>query len=81
MTDVIIAGCLDELLDLLEVVNYDAGEDELVLVGDLVNKGPQSAQVVRWARERVNAALSDVEKIGGVSISKTSVRVSSAHFI
>lgn len=47
-----VHGCFDELCDLLAKLNYREGEDVLVLVGDLVNKGPKSVQVVRWARER-----------------------------
>jgi hypothetical protein len=45
-----VHGCLDELLELL--VRADrAPEDRVVLVGDLVAKGPNSVGVVRWARE------------------------------
>jgi len=44
-----VHGCLDELLDLLRRAPDDA---ELVLVGDLVAKGPDSAGVVSLAMER-----------------------------
>ena len=42
------AGCYEELLDLLDKCSYAPGEDVLVLVGDLVNKGPRSAEVRRY---------------------------------
>jgi hypothetical protein len=46
-----VHGCLQELEELLEACAY-AGSDRVVLVGDLVAKGPDSAGVVRLARER-----------------------------
>ena len=36
-----VHGCLDELHDLLRKAQYDDGATRLVLVGDLVNKGPK----------------------------------------
>lgn len=46
-----IHACLQEFDKLLAKVNYVQGEDDLVLVGDLVAKGPDSVGVVRRARE------------------------------
>ncbi len=46
-----VHGCADELDALLEVCAYRPGE-RVVLVGDLVAKGPDSAGVLRRARER-----------------------------
>jgi hypothetical protein len=45
-----VHGCVDELLDLLAACCYGAG-DELVLVGDLVAKGPDSRGVLALVRE------------------------------
>ncbi len=45
-----VHGCLDELRALLERVSFRPGEDLLVSVGDLVNKGPDSVGVVRLVR-------------------------------
>lgn len=45
-----VHGCLDELLALLAAAGR-APRDRVVLVGDLVCKGPNSDGVVRWARE------------------------------
>jgi hypothetical protein len=33
-----VHGCYDELMALLDKLKYDQGSDNLVLVGDLVNK-------------------------------------------
>lgn len=45
-----IHGCLDELRALLERVAFRPGDDVLVCVGDIVNKGPDSVGVVRLVR-------------------------------
>lgn len=50
-TRVVIVGdvhaCLDELQALLVACAFDASQDQLVLVGDLVNKGPKSVEVLQ----------------------------------
>ena len=46
-----VHGCPDELDDLLRHVGFDPSADRLVLVGDLVAKGPDSKGVVDRARE------------------------------
>mmetsp|Transcript_39158 Transcript_39158/g.79050 ORF Transcript_39158/g.79050 Transcript_39158/m.79050 type:complete len:286 (+) Transcript_39158:65-922(+) len=46
-----IHGCLDELQRLLAQEAFSQDRDTLVLVGDLVNKGPNSGGVLRRARE------------------------------
>lgn len=45
-----VHGCLDELLALVRLARREPG-DRVVLVGDLVAKGPDSPGVVAWARE------------------------------
>ncbi|MBS1155704.1 MAG: hypothetical protein H6R07_1628 [Proteobacteria bacterium] len=48
-----VQGCFAELQALLEKIGYSAELDRLYLVGDLVNRGPASLDVLRWAyRER-----------------------------
>ena len=47
-----VHGCIDELQDLLREVGFVPGEDRVVLVGDLVAKGPDSQAVVQLCRER-----------------------------
>ena len=46
-----VHGCIDELESLLARAGWQRG-DRLVLVGDIVAKGPDSASVVALARER-----------------------------
>ena len=45
-----IHGCLREFQELLQKCSYSPQDTTLILVGDLVNKGPCSAEVVRFAR-------------------------------
>ncbi|HVV15766.1 MAG TPA: metallophosphoesterase [Polyangia bacterium] len=51
-----VHGCLDELLTLVRLARREP-DDRIVLVGDLVVKGPDSAGVVAWARESGVAAV------------------------
>ncbi|MBM4245891.1 MAG: symmetrical bis(5'-nucleosyl)-tetraphosphatase [Deltaproteobacteria bacterium] len=44
-----VQGCFGMLKRLLERIEFDPARDRVLLVGDLVNRGPQSAEVLRWA--------------------------------
>jgi hypothetical protein len=46
-----VHGCLEELDALLRTLEYDQGRDRLVLLGDLLDRGPDGLGVVRRARE------------------------------
>ncbi|OUM06634.1 bis(5'-nucleosyl)-tetraphosphatase (symmetrical) [Pseudomonas syringae] len=43
-----LQGCLEPLKCLLEHVHFDPDQDRLWLVGDLVNRGPQSLETLRY---------------------------------
>lgn len=45
-----IHGCFDEFLELLEKCSFSSNTTHVILLGDLVNKGPRSAEVVKFAR-------------------------------
>jgi bis(5'-nucleosyl)-tetraphosphatase (symmetrical) len=45
-----IQGCCDELKALLVRCDYSADRDQLWFVGDLVNRGPQSLETLRFVR-------------------------------
>lgn len=51
-----VQGCHDELLALLAAVDFDRARDHVVLVGDLVNRGPNSLEVLRLVRSLGDAA-------------------------
>jgi len=46
-----IHGCWLTLVRLLERIEWSAADDEVWLVGDLVNRGPDSLKVLRWAAD------------------------------
>lgn len=41
-----VHGCLDILLNLLAVINWNPEEDTLVFIGDYIDRGPDSAGVI-----------------------------------
>lgn len=45
-----VQGCYDELLKLLDALQFDADQDEIWLAGDLVNRGPKSADTLRYVK-------------------------------
>lgn len=45
-----VQGCYDELRQLLDLAGFDEKRDELWLTGDLVARGPQSLQTLRFVR-------------------------------
>lgn len=48
-----IHGMYDEFCDLLELISFSPGEDRLFLLGDYIDRGPKSKQVVQKVRELV----------------------------
>lgn len=53
-----IQGCHDELCSILDAVAFEPASDQLWFVGDLVNRGPKSLEVLRLVRGLGDAAIS-----------------------
>jgi len=52
-----IQGCYSAVQKLLHEIAFDPSCDRLWLVGDLVNRGPDSLAVLRWAKSLGDAAV------------------------
>jgi hypothetical protein len=49
-----VHGCLKELKQLLNIVKYNTN-DRLIFLGDLVDRGPHSAECVKFVRQKLKA--------------------------
>ncbi|HET8808358.1 MAG TPA: symmetrical bis(5'-nucleosyl)-tetraphosphatase [Methylophaga sp.] len=45
-----VQGCFDELLKLLDALQFDPTQDQIWLAGDLVNRGPKSVDTLRFVK-------------------------------
>lgn len=52
-----VQGCYSELRQLLEHVSFDPNSDLLWLTGDLVNRGPNNVETLRFVKELGNSAV------------------------
>ena len=54
-----IQGCDDELGELLALIRFNESVDRVYFVGDLVNRGPKSAEVLRRVKALAHAGVAD----------------------
>lgn len=52
-----VQGCYDDLQRLLDTIRFDPGADHLWFVGDLVNRGPRSRDVLMFVRSLGDRAV------------------------
>jgi bis(5'-nucleosyl)-tetraphosphatase (symmetrical) len=52
-----VQGCFGSLHKLLDRIRFDPGADRLWLTGDLVNRGPESLEVLRFVRDLGDRAI------------------------
>ena len=52
-----IQGCYQSLLRLLDKIKFDPARDQLWFAGDLVNRGPQSLETLRFIKSLGNSAI------------------------
>src|SRR5437870_3309311 len=53
-----VQGCYDELQALLGRIGFERSRDRLWFVGDLVNRGPKSLEVLRFVKSLGEDAIS-----------------------
>lgn len=49
-----IHGCYNEFIALLDKINYDTEDDCLILLGDYIDRGEQSHEVIQWLIKNIN---------------------------
>ena len=54
-----VQGCDDELAELLALMRFNAAVDHVYFVGDLVNRGPKSAEVLRRVKALADMGAAD----------------------
>ena len=54
-----VQGCDDELEQLLALIRFDVARDRVYFVGDLVNRGPKSAQTLRRVKALNELGVAD----------------------
>ncbi len=52
-----IQGCFDDLLKLLDTIQFDEKSDQLWFAGDLVNRGPKSLETLRFVKSLGSSAI------------------------
>ena len=53
-----VQGCFSTFLRLLDRIRWRPGRDRIRFAGDLVNRGPDSLGMLRWARDRGDSVVS-----------------------
>ena len=52
-----IQGCYDDLLRLLEKLNFDSTSDKVWFCGDIINRGPKSLETIRFIKSLGDSAI------------------------
>lgn len=75
-----IHGCYREFQELLELVKYKVSSDNLILVGDLVNKGENSRRVLELAVENKAQVILGNHELGFLKNFEKGASINSKYF-
>ena len=69
-----IHGCFDEFMEMLRIIDCD-DEDEIICVGDYIDRGPKSFEMLKWMENQPENVLlikgnHDVEYTANIDIMK-----------
>ncbi len=59
-----VHGCYEELMELVDKVNFNAQTDELIFLGDLINKGPSSVKVLEFVKNGGHKSILGNHELG-----------------
>ncbi len=59
-----VHGCFDELKLLLDKINFNNENDELIFLGDLINKGPLSIEVLKFVKSNAHRSIIGNHELG-----------------
>lgn len=59
-----VHGCFEELKELLDKVKFNSSEDELIFLGDLINKGPDSVKVLEFVKKGNHRSILGNHELG-----------------
>jgi hypothetical protein len=65
-----VHGCLEQLIKLLELCNYDTVSDTLISLGDNIHRGPNSAGVVSFLRRYSTVSIMGNHELKQLKIRK-----------
>lgn len=52
-----VQGCYDDLVRLLDTINFDSSNDQLWFCGDIINRGPKSLETIRFIKSLNDSAI------------------------
>lgn len=52
-----IHACYDEFIELIDLIEFDPAADQLFILGDVIDRGPQSAEMLWWCMKEAPASV------------------------
>lgn len=52
-----IHGCYTEFMQMLEKIKFDPKKDELIIAGDIIDRGPENLQMLRYMESKPESVM------------------------